>query len=391
MIMISFAPLISVISKELGIDPGTASLGFMGLHALMTAIACILSGVLIDKFGVFRVLNVAMVILIVSNGSLPWLGHGFWPLVIIRAVEAFGCAAPVVAIGSVVSNWFPRSEVGVANGAQSVAISTGMILGLILAPQLALSSSSWQSGLVWLSLGNCVAFVVIFMVGRASKKHMTPTETAEAEVAAPTVSLSNFVFTRPFIVGILCIAGGLWTQNAFNDLTPNYLGQGAPIGIGFGPILAGQLFAIVLAAGIAGSILGGILMDKVFGGKARPVVLMGFAMIAVCLILLMLPQVYNQRPYLILCLILIGMGTPFINPIVLGFGVESFPPTVVGKVIGIWMSVALFSQAAGVSLGAYALKVTGNYHLSMEIVSAVAVLGFLVATFMPKKPGEVLA
>jgi MFS family permease len=132
-------------------------------------------------------------------------------------------------------------------------------------------------------------------------------------------------------------------------------------------------------------------MDKVFGGKARPVVLMGFAMIAVCLILLMLPQVYNQRPYLILCLILIGMGTPFINPIVLGFGVESFPPTVVGKVIGIWMSVARLSQAAGVSLGAYALKVTGNYHLSMEIVSAVAVLGFLVATFMPKKPGEVLA
>lgn len=392
MIMISFAPLIGVIKDDLGISAGTASLGFMGFHALMTAIACILSGILVDKIGVFKVLNVAMVILIVSNGSLPWLGHGFWPLVIIRAVEAFGCAAPVVAIGSVVSNWFPRSEVGIANGAQSVAMSTGMILGLILAPQLAHASSSWQNGLVWLSLGNCLAFVVVIFVGQASKKYMVvevaETGKAEIEAAAPSVGLGQFIFTRAFIVGIICIAGGLWTQNAFNDLTPGYLAIEAPVGIGFGAVLAGKLFAIVLGAGIVGSLLGGILMDKVFGGKARPVVLIGFAMIAVCLILLMYPQIYGYRPSLVLCLILTGMGTPFINPIVIGFGTETFPTAVVGKVIGIWMSVALFSQAVGVSLGAVALKATGNYHLSMEIISLVAAIGFIVALFMPKATAE---
>ena len=38
MIMISFAPLIGDIRGELGISAGTASLGFMGLHAVAAAI-----------------------------------------------------------------------------------------------------------------------------------------------------------------------------------------------------------------------------------------------------------------------------------------------------------------------------------------------------------------
>ena len=77
------------------------------------------------------------------------------------------------------------------------------------------------------------------------------------------------------------------------------------------------------------------------------------------------------------------MGTPFVNPIVLAFGAKSFPPAVVPRVIGVWGSVSTLSQAAGVMAGATALKATGNYHLSLWIVSIVALFGFLVALFTP--------
>jgi len=391
MIMISFAPLIGVIRDELGISAGTASLGFMSLHAIATAIGCFLSGILFSRIGIFKVLSAAMLILVVSNASLPWFGHGFWPLVIIRVIEGFCCASCIVAIGPVCANWFPRREVGIANGTQSVGVSLGMMLGLVAAPVLAHWASSWQTGVAWLSLGNCICFILVTLVAIAARKHESETASVEAEIAAeiaPSGSgLSRYVFTLPFMVGILCFAAGTWTQTAFNDLTPGYFAIAAPVGVGFGAVTAGKLFSSVLAAGIIGAIVSGILMDRVFGGRAKPLLLMGFSMIAVCVLLLMLPQVCNQRPFLILCLVLTGAGTPFVNPIVLAFGAKSFPPSVVPKVIGVWGSVSTLSQAAGVTVGAMALRSTGNYHLSLWIVSMVAVFGLLVALFTPN-PGH---
>jgi MFS family permease len=191
-----------------------------------------------------------------------------------------------------------------------------------------------------------------------------------------------------FMVGIVCFACGTWTQAAFNDLTPGYFAIAPPVGVGIGgaagAVVAGNLFAIVLAAGIIGSILSGILMDRVFGGRAKPLMLMGFAMIAVSVALLMLPQVYGQHAPLSVCLFLAGMGTPFVNPMVLAFGAKSFPPSVVPRVIGVWGTVSTVSQGVGVTVGALALKSTGNYHLSLWIVSMVAVFGFIVALFVPK-------
>jgi MFS family permease len=392
MIMISFAPLIGVLRDELGISAGTASLGFMSLHAIATAIGCYISGILFARLGIFKVLAAAMVILIVSNASLPLFGHGFWPLVIIRIIEGFGCSACIVATGPLCADWFPKREVGIANGTQSVGVSLGMMLGLKLAPALAHSASSWQAGLAWLSVGNCVSFVLIVLVGIAAKKHMAESAQVQAEVASEVVSagsgLSAYVFTLPFIVGILCFACGTWTQAAFNDLTPGYFAIAPPVGVGLGgsigAVVAGNLFATVLAAGIIGSILSGILMDRVFGGRAKPLMLMGFGMIAICVVLLILPQVYGQRPPLQLCLFLTGMGTPFVNPMVLAFGAKSFPPAMVPRVIGVWGTVSTVSQGVGVTVGAMALKSTGNYHLSLWIVSMVATLGFVVALFTPK-------
>jgi len=398
MIMISFAPLIGVIRDELKISAGTASLGFMSLHAIATAIACYICGIMFARYGIFKVLAAAMFILIFSNASLPLFGHGFWPLVIIRIIEGFGCSACIVATGPLCADWFPKKEVGIANGTQSVGVSLGMMLGLKLAPVLAQHASSWQVGLAWLSIGNCVSFTLIFLVGLAARKHMAESAQVQAETAAELGvsggALSAYVLTMAFWVGIICFACGTWTQAAFNDLTPGYFAIAPPVGVGIGgasgAVVAGNLFSIVLAAGIIGSILSGLLMDRVFGGRAKPLILMGFTMIAVCVALLMLPQVlgapqvYRTTPLLAVCLFLAGMGTPFVNPMVLAFGAKSFPPSVVPRVIGVWGTVSTMSQGVGVTVGALALKQTGNYHLSLWIVSMVAVLGFIVALFTPK-------
>jgi DHA3 family macrolide efflux protein-like MFS transporter len=156
----------------------------------------------------------------------------------------------------------------------------------------------------------------------------------------------------------------------------------SPVGLGVGAVGAGKLMTTVLLAGIVASILGGILVDKVCGGRVRPVVLTGFILLIASPISLLVPEIFNQRSALILCLMLAGTATPFINPVILGFAAKTFRPSVVGRVVGSWMSVGLFSGAAGVMVGSGALEATGSYRLPMEILSAIAATGLVAALFI---------
>jgi MFS family permease len=379
-IAISFAPLMGVIAKDLGISTGTASFGFMGLHMLATAVGCAISGYLIDRFGVFFVINGSMALMVLSNALLPWLGHAYWTTVAIRIVEAFGCAPVFVAIGAAVAVWFPPREAGAALGVQSMAISAGIMLGLILSPRLAMSASTWQTGIAGLSIGWGVAMIFVVAVSLMGRKYSAVKQPATANSGSD--NFSKLWGTRPFLAGMLGLCCGVWTQQAFNSLTPGYLAVLPPMGLGLGAVASGSLMTAVLLSGIVASLVGGILVDKVCGGHARPIVLIGFVFITICPVLMLVPHIYNQKSALILCLVLTGAGTPFINPVILGFAAKTFPPSVVGRVVGTWMSAAVFSGAAGVMAGAAALGSTGNYHVSMEILSAVAVLGALVAFFI---------
>jgi MFS family permease len=344
------------------------------------AVGCALSGYLIDRFGVFPVINCSIAVILVSNALLLWFGHSYWPIVAIRVIEALGCAPVFVAIGPATALWFPPREAGAALGLQSVAISAGIMLGLIISPQLNLSAGSWQKGIACLSIGIAVAMVFVVGISMAAKRQL-PATSAVAAATSP-ISISSLVLTRPFLAGILGMSCGVWTQQTFNSLTPGYLAVLPPMGLGLGALVAGKLMTTVMLAGIVSSLVGGILVDKVFGGRVRPVVLTGFVLLVVCPILLFTPQICSQRSALILCLMLAGAATPFINPVILGFAAKNFPPSVVGRIVGSWMSVALFCGAAGVMVGAGALTSTGTYRVSMEIISAIAVLGFLASLFI---------
>jgi MFS family permease len=390
MIMISFAPLMGIVAKDLGISIGAASFGFMGLHMLATAVSCAIAGYLIDRFGVFSVINASMVLLVVSNALLPWLGHSYWTTVAIRIAEAAGCAPVWVAIGPAVALWFPRREAGAATGLQSMVMSIGVMCGLVVSPQLSLSAGSWQQGLAWMSLGLGVATVFVFAVSLMAKNH-TPAAPTEAPTSEPS-GIFTLLRTRPFLAGMIGLSCGVWTLQTFNSLTPGYLAVLPPMGLGLGALTSGKLMTTVLLAGIVASLVGGLLVDMVFGGRSRPVVLMGFVLVAVTPVLMIIPQIGSRRSALVLCLILTGAGTPFINPVILGFAAKTFSPTVVGKVVGSWMSVAMFSGAVGVMLGAAALDSTGSYRLPMETISAVAVVGLVAAFFIyPGKSNPILS
>ena len=51
--MLSVAPLVGVMAKDLHVPLGTISFGFMGLHSLCIAVGAFLSGLIISVLGIF--------------------------------------------------------------------------------------------------------------------------------------------------------------------------------------------------------------------------------------------------------------------------------------------------------------------------------------------------
>src|ERR1700730_3615687 len=87
MTVISFAPLVGVISKDLGIDLGTASFGFLGITTFVAAAGIVLSGFVIDRLAIYPTLIGSQLVFILSYASMPFFGHSYGNVFLIRVIQ----------------------------------------------------------------------------------------------------------------------------------------------------------------------------------------------------------------------------------------------------------------------------------------------------------------
>jgi MFS family permease len=178
--------------------------------------------------------------------------------------------------------------------------------------------------------------------------------------------------------GILCIFLFSWLNQAFNDITPGYLAIESPVGLGLGPMEAGKIMMIFQIAFMVGAVVSGIVTEKLFGGRAKPVVLISFLVTAVFTFSVKLPAVYSNQSTLLTCLIIAGFFMAWVNPQVMAFVAKNYPEQITGKVGGLIMGIGIFGGTAGVAAGSTALHTTGLYLVSITIVSVVAIVGGIV-------------
>jgi MFS family permease len=377
--MLSFAPLIGVIASDLKIDLGTASFGFMGIHTLCIAIGAFLTGQIIHRVNAYALFVISLLVLGISNGILPWIGHSYHVVLIIRILEGLAIAPVLVAYAPVVSAWFPVNERGVANALQAISLSLGMALSVAVGPILFEAVGNWQEGLAWLSVGPAVSLAIVLVI--ASFKKRPPAREGEDFSGESSLVSEHFrqALRQPgFWAGALCYCTGVWVIQAFNDLTPGYFAVEPPVGVGFGPVLAGKLMVVVMISGMIGSLAGGFLSDR-FG--RRPIVITGHLINTIFCGSVIFSFVYGNYFILVPVLFLIGTGPQIVNSQTLAFAC-SFPSSIVGKTVGIWVCSGQFIGAVGVMIGSFALQRTGNYHVSIIIVSLVGLVGLMSALFL---------
>lgn len=382
MATMSFAPIMGVISKDIGISLGTASFGFMGMNLFSTAIGVIIAGMLIDRIGAGRVMSGGIILILLANSAIPLVGHSYIPLVIIRMLEALGLAPALIAIQPVVSFWFPENERGLAFGLNALCV-LGPVLSLMFGPGIILSASTWQNGMLYYSIVFAIAAIFISVISAGAKNHLPPTIANDSkEENNQDIAKSNFkiVLRQPaFWLGMIVMALANWSTQAFNDLSPAYLAVDPPVGVGYGAQVAGSFSALTWIGMICGMFLSGIIIDKIFKGKPAPVLLIGFIANLVFMTGILLQPIYSSGSTLIAWLMIAGFFNPFVSVGNQIYSVRVFAPNVIGKVSAIWTCVGNFAGSAGVMAGSFALHLTGNYKMSFIIIGIICVIGLAVS------------
>jgi MFS family permease len=229
--------------------------------------------------------------------------------------------------------------------------------------------------MAWEAVFTVIAMVLALVVALGPKPPVTHSCEASEKLGINPAELKEALMSACMwscVAGVFLLS---WIFQAVNDLTPSFLAIKPPVGLGMGPLGAGQMFTIVQIAFMVGAISSGIISERIFGGRARPVVILGFLVTAVTSVMLQFTKVTSNMPFLVIDLILLGFFMALVNPQIYAFISKNYPEHLTGKLGGFVTGIGIFGGTAGVAAGATALHMTGMYVLSINIVMLVAIVG----------------
>jgi len=397
-------PILGDIARDLEISIPAAQSSLLGVFIFMVALSTILAGAMADRFGVVPVLLAGNVAGVLPNLLFPVFGHMFGAVILLRIAQGFGAGAVFSLIPLVAAQWFAEDERGRVVGSGMTMINAGMMIGVLASPLIFQETGNWRATMGCIGIVEAILFLytlyIVYIYKDHEKGRVVLTQPAkpiqyeikpEMQVALPVVeedfgmrqlriALSNST-TYMGIILCICIS---WLLNALNDLTPQYFALDAPMGVGFGRVMAGQLMVIVQLGTVFGGVVGGFVMDKIFRGNPKPVLFAGFVLAAVAINVIMLPTIYNNAVMLMIDLFLAGLGVAFLNPAAAVFAAQVYPKRILGRIVGMWLGIGAFGGAMGIFASALALHATGTYQMVVDIFAVVAIIGIVLAQIMKK-------
>ena len=278
MTVVSLAPLVESITRDLGISHGSMGLVF-GAWQLIFIVSAVPCGSLLDRIGVRHGLLLGALV-VATSGFLRSVATDFWTLLL--AVGLFGAGGPLVSTGApkVVSNWFRGQERGFAMGLYITGPAIGSVTTLSLTNSVLMPwlGNDWHLVLrVWASF-TLVTGLVWWLVCRH------PEMRAQDEAAASQPKLKQWdvvrdLMAQPAVRILLLMSVGIFTFNhGLNNWLPEILRSR-----GMSPAQAGFWATIPTIIGIAGS----LLLPRLATPQRRYIMLCGLCVSAILATLLL--------------------------------------------------------------------------------------------------------
>ena len=391
--LIGPAPLIPAMLETMPqYSAGQLTLITMSSFNLFVALSALFGGFLLDRLGVIRVFIGGLVL--VSAGALlmPLIGNSFWGMVFNRMLQGCGTGPIMAAAAPIAAAYFPHKERSIVTGFQGFSVAFGVVLGLMIVPRMAAAFSSWQKALMVIGPIGIVGVVLALIIVFGPKPH--PAEAAEDAAEGPQPGLAHAfrqALSMPVTwIAIACYFIMSWIFQGFNDVVPGYVGVEASSGLGslgLGMVKGGDYLVLAQVFFMGGSVLGGVITDKVFGGNGRPVMATGFLLGALFSWLIMADFVTTNEALLIFCLTGCGFFFSFVNPQAVGYIAKNYPREITGKLAGLATGIAIFGGWGGATVGGILIHLSG-YPASIHInVMGFCLAGFVIALFL--KPRSV--
>lgn len=317
-----------------------AEFGLIGSALFYTyALGKLTNGFLADHANIRLFLTLGFFMSAVCN-----IGMGFADTVLMAVViwglngwfQGFGAPASVVAMTA----WFSNKERGRAYGLWSTAHSLGegltfFVIGAVVA------YFGWRWGyFVPAMIGFAAAAMMWWLVRDRPSALGLPTiadwkddhlAESDASKSKTTLQLQFSILSIPTIwVLALASLSNYITRYAINSWGPLYLQEAR----GFDEIMSGTMLMISTLAGIAGSLLYGVISDKFFNARRPPANLL-FSIVEIIGLALIFFGPTNL-PTLILGMVLFGLGLTGLVASLGGlFAVDICPKRVAGAAMGV--------------------------------------------------------
>jgi sugar phosphate permease len=370
-------------------------------------------GFICDRFGARRILIFSIV-----SWSLCtwWMAHvqslNEWYL---RQI-LFGilCATEFVPSARVIARWYPKRQRGQAHGFMNFAGMVSPTVAPVIVTLLMTAFGSWRPVFTIAAAVGVIPLVLMsaFIFDRPeNKKGMSPeeiTESYEDDIAAGTYTLEEVrqgkispakIAAQRISVGAImrypqwgkvCVAyivimALYWAAVSW---IPLYLKET----FGFNLMAMGWWSSSYFAGAVAGTYMGGLISDKLFKGKRKPVIALSYLCVIPFLILFATFQKGVSPTVLLLSL----TGCGFFANLSWGpwyaWPSEIFSPEVLPKALGILNGLGYIIGGAGTPLVMSRLIVKTaagtSYTWAWAFVAALPILGFLL--IMTTKESEMI-
>jgi MFS family permease len=386
MILIAPSPIVQPISEALGVSLGEVSAMLLVTFTLCVAVFGVIGGIIVDKIGlpltyVFSAILMALgSVLIIAAGNTV-------PLIILGRIISGAGAGPVVATAAkLAADWFPVNRRAIVAGLSGGSMSVGITLGLNMSPQVFAGSGDWNQAVAFCGVVTIPALILSLVFFKGPKPPAREALVIEGADFNASESLFKTAVKQPaFYVGIIGAFALSWVMNAYNDLTPGNVAVDVPVGLGYGPVVAGQIMGIYSLAFMVGCFVCGFIMHGVFKDRARIFIPIAFILTAIFCASVLVPGISGNQNALLVCLILAGffMGMPQAS--IQAFVAINYPESIQGRIGGLTMGLGIIGAPVGVAVGAAALHMSGAYRLSVVIAVVFAIIG-AIGTLWLKPP-----
>lgn len=382
-ILVAPGTLIGEMSDTMALSPGKTLAAVMVFREVLVMLSAFAGGLLIDRFGPYRVWAGGAASLLLGSLLVPVCGSNIYGMLGIRAFHGIG-AGPIFATAPlVVAQWVPLKQRGVIIGVQGTFVSVGAAVSMIFVPAVFQITGSWQIAMAAVSVFALAALVVSLLVQRGPKP--PPAGVTHADPGRPSgdaPEMKKLLAMPGTWAAASCSFCFGWAIRIIYDIIPSYLTMEQPVGVGMAQLTAGKIISGIHVFSIAAALSSGILMERFFRGRARGLVLIGFIIGAVSWLLVGFPEQSSDRLILPLCMWAGGFALSLTNPLILTFVSKGYPKDRMGKISGVITGAGAFGTLAGLAAGSYAVQITGMYQAVIFLVSIGAFLGFLSASFL---------